>query len=474
MSPGNAAKRACQVRRIYSSSIHSSRTPVPLLTPHHERILGALAHRGVASSAELQQALGKSQATVSRLLAELSSQVIPLGKARAARYALPHSIRGLAAQQPVHWTDEDGQVRALGTLSFLAGGLVHIDSSFVKFQTAAALPWFLAPLRAQGFLGRLHAQRLLGSSPEAGTTGDPDRWSLETVLYAALHLADAPGAMHLGTPPAAVPELLPPLSGAAPTSTLFTQLDTRADDVARTLPAGSSAGGEQPKFLAVLHPGQHVLVKFSPPRGTPFGERWHDLLHAEHLASRVLADHGVPVANSHILRSARRTYLVSERFDRVGLRGRRHAIAIGDVHTAFVAGPYVNWAGTAAALARQGRLSARDAERAAALIAFGRLIDNSDMHAGNLSLGVTLEGLAKPRFSLAPVYDMLPMRWRPNPQLGGAPDYSPFELDAQSLASGAALPAKVFWQRLEALNEVSTALRHVAGQVIRLGFSAAP
>jgi hypothetical protein len=437
----------------------------------HERILGVLARRGIVSSRELQQAVGKSQATVSRLLAELSTQVLALGKARSARYALPHGIRGLGAQQPIQWTDEAGHVRSLGMLSFLAGGLVHIDSPFVQTPVANALPWFLAPLKAQGFLGRLHAQRLLGLSPDAGTTGDPDRWNLETVLYSALHLADAPGAVHLGTLPVAAPEPLPALSERR---SLAFQLDQRADDVARTLPAGSSAGGEQPKFLAVLNPGRHALVKFTPPRGTPFGERWHDLLLAEHLASGVLADHGVPVATSHIVRSARRTYLVSERFDRVGLHGRQHAVAIGDIHTAFVPGPYVNWAGTAAALARQGRLSALDADRAAALIAFGRLIGNSDMHSGNLSLGVTLEGLAKPRFSLAPVYDMLPMRWRPNPQLGGAPDYSPFELDPPSLASGAAIPARDFWRRLEALHEVSAELRAVAGQMLGVGFAALP
>jgi hypothetical protein len=41
--------------------------------------------------------------------------------------------------------------------------------------------------------------------------------------------------------------------------------------------AGSSADGEQPKFSTLIHDAagavRHVLVKFSPPRGTPFGER---------------------------------------------------------------------------------------------------------------------------------------------------------------------------------------------------------
>jgi hypothetical protein len=71
-----------------------------------------------------------------------------------------------------------------------------------------------------------------------------------------------------------------------------------------------------------------------------------------------------------------------------------------------------------AASARQRRLTELDAERAAALLAFGRLIAKSDMHSGNLSLFVELEDLAKGRFTEAPLYDMLPMRWRPNPVLG--------------------------------------------------------
>ena len=51
--------------------------------------------------------------------------------------------------------------------------------------------------------------------------------------------------------------------------------------------------------------GQAVLVKFSPPRGTPFAERWHDLLHAEALALQVLRDHGATVAASQDRKSTR-------------------------------------------------------------------------------------------------------------------------------------------------------------------------
>lgn len=430
---------------------------MPSIGKDHQQILGLLASRGIATSGELQRATGKSQPTVSRLLGDLSAQVVALGRARSTRYGLPKSIHGLSAQQPVFWTSEEGRTTRIGTLSLLAHDVVHVDTDLAEGITTGALPWYLAPLQAQGFLGRLLAQRL---APH-GVDTDPQRWSVETVLFAALHLHDAPGALSLGEPMSAQKHAPLPVDRLL----LPEALDALALDVARTLPAGSSAGGEQPKFLALLEDGRHVLVKFTPPRGTPFGERWSDLLHAESLASSVLAAHGVPVAATSVVQSATRTYLLSERLDRVGERGRRHVVPVGAVHGAFVAGAYAHWAASCEALARQRRLSAVDAMRAAALLQFGRLIGNTDMHSGNLGLVVQPQDLAKGRFSLAPVYDMLPMRWRPDALLGGTPDYGPFEPDALSSASAAAVPAIDFWSRLASLDVVSRTLREVAAEM---------
>ncbi|MFO1268868.1 MAG: HipA domain-containing protein [Rubrivivax sp.] len=303
------------------------------------QILGQLATRGLASSRELQMATGKSQPTVSRLLAGLSDRVLTLGRARAARYGLPKSIHGRAAQQPVWWTDAHGTARRIGVLSLLAGDHLHVDTELVSGTSAGELPWYLSPLAAQGFLGRLLAQRLAGF----GVGPVPERWNLETVLFAALQLHDAPGAMAIGEPDEAPPARHEPLP-AGDTRRLGGALDALAADVARTLPAGSSAGGEQPKFVALLDDGRHVLVKFSPPRGTPFGERWSDLLHAEALAAAVLRAHGVDCAATTVLETATRTCLLSERFDRVGARGRRHVVSIGAAHAAFVATGWTNWA----------------------------------------------------------------------------------------------------------------------------------
>jgi hypothetical protein len=426
--------------------------------PDHQALLAELTARGVATSGELQLALGKSQPTVSRLLAGLSSEVLTLGRGRNTRYGIAYPILGQPAQQPLWWIDEAGAPRQLGTLSLLGDGhIVHVAAAEFDHTLRDRLPWYLAPLKPQGFLGRLLAQRLAPS----GLSANPDTWALDMSLFAALHLHDAPGAVVLGEPAAPVAHHPVPMNPrqAGPA------LDELARDIARTLPAGSSAGGEQPKFLALLESGDHVLVKFTPPRGTPFGERWHDLLHAEALAAQVLAQRGAAVAAGRIVETAERTYLLSPRFDRIGKAGRRHVVSVGAVHDAFVAGPYRHWAATCEALVRQSRLLAPADAQARALLEFGRLIGNSDMHAGNLSLFVELDGLAQGHFSLAPVYDMLPMRWRPDPLSGGAADYAPFDPDMVSAAGPARAPAREFWSRLAGHRDVAKKLRDTAAEM---------
>jgi len=429
--------------------------PDSLLSDDTQRVLLLLRQRGVLSSSELQALLGKSQPTVSRLVARLSAQVVVLGSARSARYAAPQGILGLDAEQPMTWVHDDGRADAgWGRLTFIAGDRVHVRAPGVDTMTQGALPWFLAPLRPGGFLGRLLAQRLALQGADA----NPERWSLAQVLFAALHTPDAPGALVLGEARTGAAARAPLASASVAAG-----YDLLAADVAATLPAGSSAGGEQAKFLARVD-DRHVLVKFSPPRGTPFGERWHDLLHAEHLALAALRRHGVPVAATAIVETAQRTYLESIRFDRIGAHGRRHMVALNAVHDAFVPGSRRNWGATCEALAAQRRLPATVPAQARALQQFGRLIGNTDMHFGNLSLAVAPEGLARGQFTLAPLYDMLPMRWRPDATSGDL-GLTPFTPDEVDLASAARPIALEFWQRVAAQGAVSRGFRTLAGEM---------
>ena len=433
------------------------------LSNDQQTVLNLLADKGAMTSAELQRAIKKSQPTVSRILAGLGEAIFAIGRGSKARYAAHQAIGADAGQQPIWLIDEAGEASRIGTLGYLAKNQVAMESEGVAELFQFELPWYLTPLHAQGFLGRLLAQQV--ALPNA--TSNPELWGLETVLVAALYLHDAPGALRLGFGDKATPRAMPMIATTGDESAQTTTLDAIAADVARTLPAGSSAGGEQPKFLGVTDQGEHVLVKFSPPRGTPFGDRWTDLLVAECIAAEVLARHGQDAAKSQIIRGKDRTYLLSARFDRVGKSGRKHVVAVGAAHSAFVPGGYVHWASTCDALARQGKLSAQDAQAATFLLQFGRLIGNSDMHSGNLSLfarGSTLLELSKGDFSLAPCYDMLPMRWKPDASIG-LPDYEAFDVDAYLFTGAVRAAAVDFWRTLSEHPDVSNGLASVAGQM---------
>jgi HipA-like C-terminal domain/Bacterial regulatory protein, arsR family len=416
-------------------------------------LIALLMRRGPMTSAQLQRELGKSQPTVSRLLQSSAPRVLTLSRGKSARYALPQRILGLPAQQPLHWVHEDGRVQAWGELSLVQGGRVHVQAEGVDVLVAGGLPWFLSPLRVQGFLGRLLARRLA----PFGLDGDPQRWSVEQILFAAHEVLDPPGALLFGERRPAPERMLIQANEVA----------QRFDELAATLAAGSSAAGEQAKFIVGLNDGhaKECIVKFSPPRGTPFGERWHDLLHAESLAAQTLSEHGVPVVTTRIRETAARTYLESVRFDRLPGSGRRHVVPLDAVHEAFVADARRNWAATCAALARQRRLPPDAPAQVSALMHFGHLIGNTDMHFGNLGLIVAPANVPRGRFTLAPVYDMLPMRWRPDPQAGSL-DLLPFTPRDEALQSPALAVARVFWTRAAESTAISRGFRALAREML--------
>ncbi|TAN25488.1 MAG: hypothetical protein EPN31_15315 [Castellaniella sp.] len=431
-------------------------------TADERRLLEFLTRQGLASSNQIQSFLGKSQSAVSRLLAVLDQEVTRIGRARSTRYSIPRKIHGLNHEQSLYWTDSRGTARQIGTLMFLTGDLIHVQAGAFE-TTTQGLPWYLSSWKLEGFLGRLQAQRLATQ----GLDGNPDHWNTEDVLYSALQIGNHTGALEIGELSATEPPPVLPPDAAMMDQTL----DEIAEDVSRTLPAGSSAGGEQPKFLALLtaepapsDPSQArpALIKFSPPLGTPFGDRWHDLLQAESLAGQVLSDHGIASARSRFQSTGHRAYLISERFDRVGARGRRHVIAIGSVHRGLLEERYTHWGDTARALARIGRLRYEDMQRTQSVFHFGRLIGNADMHGGNLSFFVEPDEITSGPLEPAPIYDMLPMIWKPNPALGLETRYSPFAPDERALGSTARPMALDFWDRLGQSQAVSQPMRETA------------
>jgi HipA-like C-terminal domain len=383
--------------------------------PLVDRLIALLLRGEPVASREICQRLGISQPTLSRTITELGERVCRMGAARSTRYALTKDILGWPASQDIGFTDPSGRLQTWGELTYL-----HPNHTYVKtvgrdwFNAAGRLPWFLMPLRPQGFLGRQYA-RMRPDFPQ-----NPDDWSLAQMLYVITqHAHNAPGAFELGE--IGIGRWVDEVSAAM--ADRLMQYDTTAANASQTLPLSSSAGGEQPKFLSEYSDAQewqHCIVKFTPPQGTPFGMRWRAMLALEQLALQTLAAHGIAAATTHLLHSTQRTYLESVRVDRVGIEGKRHVVAITALHDEFVEGSWANWVKTSEALAKRGLITAQELSQVASIFAFGHYIGNTDMHSGNLSFFV--DDVIAPKISLAPVYDMLPMMWKPDIHQGALSD----------------------------------------------------
>jgi hypothetical protein len=168
----------------------------------------------LTSAADLGLALRWSQPTVSRALASLGDQVVRLGRARAARYALARPLGRLGHRWPLHEIDAQGRASAVGFLVAAgAGGFVlepEATSSESTLSWAApearakpgqpiwfdGWPWFLIALWPSGFMGHALARRCASGGWVAA---DLTQWGADDVLWMALMQGhDAPGHWVLG------------------------------------------------------------------------------------------------------------------------------------------------------------------------------------------------------------------------------------------------------------------------------------
>jgi hypothetical protein len=377
-------------------------------------------------------------------------------------------VEELGSEWPLYLIGEDGVPEQLGRLHFLLGGKFWLERGTSRwasiFNEAFAdnvfpdLPWFLDDYRPQGFLGRAFARKhaeALGQQP------NPEGWSGRVVLEAMLRFGgDFPGAFVLGRESlAAAMAAIQTLVGHAEREVQYPDLAERA---LRGDLVGSSAGGEQPKFIVdTLHSDgvRHFVVKFSPPMGGAMGRRWADLLFAEHIAGTVLAENGFTVAHSNIVDAGARRFLEVERFDRAPGGGRMPLVSLRTMLAAILDGIGVPWPDVSVLLLENGWLTPADASQLASAWNFGKLISNTDMHDGNASLVFTAE---KP-VRLAPIYDMLPMAYRPGSQ-GEVLGISRVEV---AIASAAAPSrerdmAESFWEQLSTSQMVSKEFREIA------------
>ncbi|MBT9552749.1 MAG: type II toxin-antitoxin system HipA family toxin YjjJ [Hydrogenophaga sp.] len=370
-----------------------------------ESLLTALRQLGGhASSPQLQERLGVSQATVSRALNALAAtgQVVKVGAARAQRYLLPREVDGVGRRVPVHEVLADGSVRPFGTLFPLAGGGFWMDEAHGRSAFHDSLPWFIYDMRPQGFLGRGFAQ----AHPALQLPATLQHWSDDHILKALVNAGDdLPGNLLVGTP--AFDRFLARRGAAPSVGDAEADYPRLALEALGSSHAGSSAGGEQPKFSA-LRDGHPVLVKFSPAGDAPADQRWRDLLICEALALHTLAEAGVAAAPTELVLAAGRVFLQSRRFDRT-LQGRVGMVSL-DVYDRQYIGQGTNWVDTAQRVDMAGadRLTPADVDTLCLLDAYGALIANTDRHHGNISLLLQANS-----WQLAPAYDMLPMLYAP-------------------------------------------------------------
>ena len=381
-------------------------------TPHTEGILQALRrHGGVATSAQLVSVLGVSQPTVSRALAPLvrAGRVRKVGAARSQRYLLPRAVAGVGDDIPLLRVDTAGVPAPFGRMVPLPGGAFWVDEVDGVSERHDGLPWFLADMRPQGFMGRNFAQL----HPDLQLPQDPRHWSDDDMLRAlALRGEDLPGNLIVGDASLARFHTLGQRLARAASPDEYPLLARSA--LQGQLP-GSSAGGEQPKFCCVTQ-GRSVIVKFSSAGDSPADRRTRDLLLCEHLALQVLAQAGLPAAPSQVFERAGRVFLESERFDRCAPWHDTPASAppgrIGMVSLLVYDAQYVGemdyWAATAQRMQARGLLTPKDARTLRLLDAYGALIGNTDRHYGNISLV-----LVDDDWRLSPTYDMLPMLYMP-------------------------------------------------------------
>jgi hypothetical protein len=124
----------------------------------------------------------------------------------------------------------------------------------------------------------------------------------------------------------------------------------------------------------------------------------------EALALGVVSSHGVPAARTRLLTTDSHCFLESDRFDRVGMRGRIAVLSLAAVHD----DPADPWSRAAIHLRNARRLSEEEARRLQWLDAFGALIANTDRHPYNIVFfpgGATLH--------LAPAFDQVSMLYAP-------------------------------------------------------------
>lgn len=399
--------------------------------------------RGALAAGQLQQALQVSPATLMRRVRAAGPDVVRIGQGRATRYALRQAWSGLDTSRfPMVRITAAGQAEPAGELVTLAAGETLWES------VQRGLPIELADNRPAGFLGRHFAARF----PELRLPSRLEDWSDHHILLALSRRGeDMPGNLIVGD------ESFARWQALELPSVRRDDYSALAEAAISGHPPGSSAGGERPKFGGFVD-GRQVLVKFAArgATGDVVARRWCDLLVLEAIALDVIRASGRASAVAQLVEADTHVFLEVERFDRVGLRGRRAVLSLAALHDDLSDG----WARAAVRLHERRVITREDADQLRWLDAFGALIANTDRHQYNVVFLMDAD-----RAQLAPAFDQVSMRYAPTAD-GQVRDRdiepvvpTPEMLDVWDDAQAA---ARQFWSRVADDGRVSDALRRVA------------
>ncbi|MGB6356034.1 MAG: type II toxin-antitoxin system HipA family toxin YjjJ [Steroidobacteraceae bacterium] len=427
---------------------------------------------GNTSSAELEQATGRSQSWVSTALRSLITQrrVVRMGSRRGARYALRRDITPIGSAWPLYRVGRNGEPIEVGTLYALAADEFYLEATkaagagFAIASLSAGIPYLLQDQRPGGFLGSAIPQLF----PQLHAPPRIQDWTDEHYLrYLTTYGSDVVGDLILGRP--ALDDYLLQMRQLVPRDAgqrnkYFPEL---ADQSMHGGVPGSSAQGEHPKFAVTLaEQGEvrHTLVKFSPPVETEVGRRWSDLLVAEHLALETLATAGISSAKSRVFQFENRTYLEVDRFDRVGVAGRVGVTSLLAIDTGFY-GALDNWIAAAQRLHQERRIDIQTLDEIRLISSFADLIANTDKHFGNLAFYDDYDG----RFRLTPAYDMLPMLFAPAHDQLVTRIYTPTDptSDTLNVWGRARSLAEEYWRSLESEPRISAEFRTICAACLQ-------
>ena len=427
--------------------------------------IGDYLKRGPASSKEIQAVTGLSQTAVARQTRNIGDDVVKIRSGRSLIYAATCNAFGGNNKLPLTMIDACGNTVLVAHVRPLINGGFFIEPALAMPSLLlgdegnglyADLPYFLSDLAPEGFLGRQIAKNMASLSDDFPE--NPKRWSTKHLgRYLLSNGENLPGNIQFGEQ-----VLLRARRKTVPVAD--ESYPTLADKVMNGEVPASFAGGEQPKFTAFsANSASHVIVKFSPKGENALTQRWRDILLTEYHALETIRAKHLNTAKTRLIEMEGRLFLESQRFDRAGEYGRMSMISLSAIDAEY-SGIGSGWPQTLDALYKRGLISKEDLTTVEYLWCFGRLINNTDKHLGNLSF--TMED---DMFRLLPLYDMCSMGFAPNSG-GEIPNYTfiPPELKLLNLPSTAIDSIKEmahdFWERVAKDKRISEQFKLFSSQ----------